>query len=166
MWAFFSSCGKRATLKLRWGFATAVASLVVECGLQGVWASVVAALGLWSIGLIVVAHGYSSSHIGDWTHVSCVGRWILHHWATREVLNLYFKRSSEKKSLPLKLSLSSYLSPSPLEQGGRESRSANQIGNWTTSNSLSLPPTLHLFLLFLLLLCVSLSYTHTVCLRK
>ena len=133
MWAFFSSCGKQATLKLRWGFPTAAASLVVECGLQGAWASVVAALGLWSIGLIVVAHGYSSSHIGDWTHVSCVGRWILHHWATREVLNLYFKRSSEKKSLPLKLSLFPYLSPLPLEQGGRDSRSA-----WTTA--VGMPP--------------------------
>ena len=22
----------------------------------------------------------------DWTHVSCIGRWILYHWATREAL--------------------------------------------------------------------------------
>ena len=27
-----------------------------------------------------------SSQPKDWTHVSCIGRWILYHWATREVI--------------------------------------------------------------------------------
>ena len=31
-----------------------------------------------------------SSHPRDWTHIFCVGRQILYHWATREALVLYF----------------------------------------------------------------------------
>ena len=27
-----------------------------------------------------------SSRLRDWTQVSCIGRWILYHWATREAL--------------------------------------------------------------------------------
>ena len=38
-----------------------VASLVAEHGLQAVWASVVVGAGLWSTGLIAVAHGLSCS---------------------------------------------------------------------------------------------------------
>ena len=29
-----------------------------------------------------------SSLIRDQTHVSCIGRWILYHWTTREAQNL------------------------------------------------------------------------------
>ena len=32
-----------------------------------------------------------SSWIRDWTHVSCIGRQILYHWATRKVLLFIFK---------------------------------------------------------------------------
>lgn len=53
---------------------------------------VVAAAGLHSTGLIVLVHGFSCSMV--WgiflaqgrTYVSCVGRWALHCWATREAL--------------------------------------------------------------------------------
>ena len=51
--------------------------------------SVVAAPRLYT-GSVVVAHRLScpryvgSSWIRDWTHVSCAGRRILYHWATRD----------------------------------------------------------------------------------
>ena len=43
------------------GLLIVVASLVAEHGLQAVWASVVVGAGLWSTGLIAVAHGLSCS---------------------------------------------------------------------------------------------------------
>ena len=73
------------------------ASHAVEHGLWGMGASVLGTTRLWSTGSIVVAHTGStklwhlvapqhmgSSQIRDRTHVSCIGRWILYHWATRE----------------------------------------------------------------------------------
>ena len=47
------------------------------------------------MGSVVVAHGLccpwhvGSSQSRDWTHVPCVGRWILNHWTTREVHPCY-----------------------------------------------------------------------------
>ena len=38
---------------------------------------------LWCTGLLVLRH-VESSQTSDWTDVSCIGRWILYHWATRE----------------------------------------------------------------------------------
>ena len=38
-----------------------------------------------------VAHGILPNR--DWTHVCCIGRWILYHWATREALFWYFLRA-------------------------------------------------------------------------
>ena len=38
--------------------------------------------GAWT--LIAPQH-VESSQTRDWTHVPCIGRWILNHWATREV---------------------------------------------------------------------------------
>ena len=32
-----------------------------------------------------------SSWLRDWTQVSCIGRWILYHWATRETLTMISK---------------------------------------------------------------------------
>ena len=63
-----------------------VASLIAEHG----WALVVAAPRLWGTGSIVVAHGLTcsmaceSSQTRDQTRVSCTGRKILYHWATRD----------------------------------------------------------------------------------
>ena len=48
-------------------------------------------------GSVVVAHRLScsracgSSQIRDWTHVSCIGRQILYHWATREIPHVCFR---------------------------------------------------------------------------
>jgi len=41
----------------------------------------------------LVASWYvESSWTRDGTHVSCIGRWILNHWTTREVLlHVFFK---------------------------------------------------------------------------
>ena len=52
------------------------------------------AVGSWAS--IVVVHRLSSSTpvvssgTRDQTHVSCIGRWMLNHWATREVLSMIF----------------------------------------------------------------------------
>ena len=67
-----------------------VASVVTEHGLSGAWPSAVVAPRLESTGLAVMVHGLScsmaqgSSWIRDETCVSCTGRWILYHGATRE----------------------------------------------------------------------------------
>ena len=50
------------------------------CGLQE----------LWHRGLVAPRH-VGSSWTRDQTHVPCIGRWILHHWATREALVNLFK---------------------------------------------------------------------------
>ena len=41
---------------------------------------------LWPMGLVTSRH-VGSCRIRDQTHVSCLGRQILYHWATREALN-------------------------------------------------------------------------------
>ena len=83
----------------------AVASLVAKHRLRGVGASVVVALGLsnwgspealehrldhlWCLGLVALWH-VESSQTRDWTHVPCICRWILYHWATQEAPLLIF----------------------------------------------------------------------------
>ena len=44
---------------------------------------------LWCMGLVALQH-VTSSPPRDWTRVSCLGRQILYHWATREAPNLSF----------------------------------------------------------------------------
>ena len=72
------------------GLLIAVASLVVEYGGEGTWASVVAARGFSSCDFRALEHGLNShgahaaQHVGSSctrgrTHVSCTGRRILHH---------------------------------------------------------------------------------------
>ena len=41
---------------------------------------------LWNMGLDALRHA-GSSQTRDQTPVSCVGRWVLNHWTTREVLD-------------------------------------------------------------------------------
>ena len=36
---------------------------------------------------VSISFSRGSSWPRDWTHISCIGRWILYHWATREALN-------------------------------------------------------------------------------
>ena len=45
---------------------------------------------LWQMGLAALRH-MGSSWPRAWTHISCTGRQILYHWATREALNDFFK---------------------------------------------------------------------------
>ena len=83
-------------------------SLGVACGLQSVWALELWCPGSREHGLCSLRHAGSlvkarelsscgaraylphcmwdlSSPTRDWTHVPCIGRWILYHWTTREV---------------------------------------------------------------------------------
>ena len=66
-------------------------AVVVACGL-GSWGSWARAQAPWlqHMGLVAQQH-VGSSQVKDWTHVSCIGRQILYHWATREGLFLFFK---------------------------------------------------------------------------
>ena len=81
------------------GLLTAVASLVVVHGLQGTWAQQFQLTGyrvwaqqLWPMGLAAPWH-VASPWTSDGTRISCIDRWILYHWTTREALILHFKRS-------------------------------------------------------------------------
>ena len=58
-------------------------------GLQQLWPPSLAAP--WHMGF---------SQIRDQTHVSCIGRWILYHWATRQALFYVFFEESPKALLP------------------------------------------------------------------
>ena len=65
------------------GLLAAAASLLWSTGSRarltscGSWASLLC--GVWG-----------SSWIRDWTCVSCIGRWMLYHWARREALKMIF----------------------------------------------------------------------------
>ena len=54
---------------------------------------------LWLIGLAALQY-VESSHTRHQTHVSCIGRQILNHWTTREVLVIHFKYSNVYMSNP------------------------------------------------------------------
>ena len=75
----FSCCGARAL--------GAWASVVVACALQQLWlaGSRVQAQQLWPTGLVAPRH-VGSSQTRARTCVPCIGRRILNHCATREVL--------------------------------------------------------------------------------
>ena len=81
----FSNCGDRELLFVEvCGLLTAVASLVVEHGLQAHGLQ-----QLWRAGSVVVVHGLSCSKACgiflDQGLNPCTGRWILNHCTTREV---------------------------------------------------------------------------------
>ena len=79
------------------------ASLAVELRLSGTWASAAAAQELSSCGSsapelrlsscgawLVTPRHMGSSQTRDQTCVSCIGKWILYYWATREALSSVF----------------------------------------------------------------------------
>ena len=78
--------------RLSWVSTAAQAFLwlwwVVGCSLAVVQGLLIRWLPLVrSTGAVVGAHALQhvgSSRTRDWTHVSCIGRQILHHWAARE----------------------------------------------------------------------------------
>ena len=43
------------------------------------------------LGWVVISSSRGSSWPRDRTHVSCIGRWILYHWATREALFPFYR---------------------------------------------------------------------------
>ena len=64
------------------GLLTAVASLVAEHGLQG------AGFRSWCAGFVALRR-VGSPWTRDRTRVPCIGRQILNHWTTREVLLIF-----------------------------------------------------------------------------
>ena len=90
-------------------------SLVLACGFSlsscGWWGpehmgSVVCsmqALLLRRTSSVVVVHRLSCpmacSPTRDWTCAPCIGRWILHHWTTREVPQIHFQKHFSHFSL-------------------------------------------------------------------
>ena len=104
MWAF-SSCGERGLLFIQvHGLLIAVASLVLEHGLQvhglhscGTWAqqlwlvdSRAQAQQLWHTGLAAPWH-VGSTRTRARTHVPCIGRQIVNHCTTREAPRYLFE---------------------------------------------------------------------------
>ena len=94
----FSSWGGRGLLfVVVHGLLIAVTSLVVEhglwvCRLQWLWVTGSGAQAwwwLWCMGLAAPQH-VGSSQARAWAHVPCIGRQILGHCATREVLEVSF----------------------------------------------------------------------------
>ena len=88
VWAF-SSCGKWGLLLVVvWELLIAVASLVAEATLGPTsFSSCCWAQYLWPIGLAAPKH-VETCWTRDGTHVPCIGWWILHHWAIKEVHGL------------------------------------------------------------------------------
>ena len=42
---------------------------------------------------LVISFSMGSSWLRDWTHISCIGRWILYPWATREAQCVVYRLS-------------------------------------------------------------------------
>ena len=121
LWELFSSCNEPgATLWLRCiGFS-------LRWLLSWHTGSRAQAQQSWSIGLVAPQH-VGSSQIKNWTLVSCTGRWILYHWATREAQEMlregpgYQLRSISGSFLPL-LTWVSKLGGCPPCQSGRHKK--------------------------------------------
>ena len=47
---------------------------------------------------VAISFSRGSSRPGDQIHVSCIGRGVLYHWATREVQNSYYKLLYDTRS--------------------------------------------------------------------
>ena len=62
---------------------------ISSCGTWAQW--------LWVMGFVVLEHE-ESSQIWDWTHVPCIGRQILYHWAPREAPSLSSRQHGRHQS--------------------------------------------------------------------
>ena len=79
----FSCCGAQA-LGMQ---ASALAAHGL--GSWGSWPWSMRVQWLWHTGLVALGH-VESSQTWNWTHVPCIGRWILIYCTTREVLHIVF----------------------------------------------------------------------------
>ena len=80
LWGLFSPYSERGPLFVQWLL------LLQRTGSRA------QSQKLWHAGLVAPRH-VGSSWIRDRTRVSCIGRWILHHWATREALHWDFSKN-------------------------------------------------------------------------
>ena len=96
---------------------TGLALVAVEGGHSscGAWASHCGGFSCrtWALGLVAPLH-VGSSRTEDRTCVPCTGRWILHHWTMKEVLNMFLK-CQETSTIPSTCKLHAQ-SPSPTFQ--------------------------------------------------
>ena len=82
-------------------------------GFSSWWLLLFQSMGFRYTGSIVVAHGVvalrhvESSQTGDWAPVPCIGRWILTHCTTREVLSKLLRQCRILYTLNLKYYLTS-----------------------------------------------------------
>ena len=53
---------------------------------------------------VAISFSWGSSQPRNWTHISCIVRWILYHWATWEAPNLKASKDSPKSCLTLSIS--------------------------------------------------------------
>ena len=105
----FSSCGERGSL---WSWCSGFSGLWLPWGrAQALGLAGFRSCGpprLQSAGAVVVAPGLScsaalgSSQNRDRTCVSCIGRQILYHWATREALKGTFLRQRSRQRVWMK----------------------------------------------------------------
>ena len=58
---------------------------------------------------VAISFSRGSARPGDRTHVSCISRWILYHWATRQACTSYFNLKSLKKKSSVKHQLLRWL---------------------------------------------------------
>ena len=112
-----------------WGFLQfwwAGAALAAVCGLRVAVVALVAehepcaqAKELRCTGWVALQH-VGSSWTRDWTCVSCIGRQILNHWATRKALNAYMQAYMCAKLLQSCPTLCDPLDYSPLGSSAHE----------------------------------------------
>ena len=86
MWAF-TSCGGWELLCSCGAQVSHCRARALEC--TGFSCCSSRAQWLWHECLVAPKH-VESSRTRDWTHVPCIGRWILNHWTTRELQIEYF----------------------------------------------------------------------------
>ena len=87
-WLAFSSCSAQAS---HCSGLSCCRVQSLNCGLStgGTWAQL--PRGMWDI----------NSWTRDWTLVSCIGRQILHHWATRSTSIFFYLSSCPSSRAPL-----------------------------------------------------------------
>ena len=84
----FSSCGKQELLLSSCRAPASPCCRAWPLGMRVLVAVALELSKLWCLGLAASWH-VESSQIKDWTHVSCIGRQSLYHWANKGSPRLY-----------------------------------------------------------------------------